>query len=255
MNSPLNVNGKRALVTGASQGLGVAIVHALADAGVDLVLTARSERSLKALADEITERHRVRVATVAADLSDADEVERLARQGLAVFGGLDILVNNAGISIPEAVTELSVTAWDATMAVNLRAPALLGSRVGGAMAAAGRGGKIVSISSAAGITALAEHYAYSVSKAALVMATKMLALELGPANVQSNVISPTVVMTEMGQRVWGEPDKAGPMLARIPLGHFAQPADVANAVLYLVSPAADMINGVDLPVDGGYSAV
>jgi len=258
MDTPLSafaIRGKRALVTGASQGIGVAIVHALAAAGVDLVLSARHRQPLQALAGQLTERHRIRVAIETAELDEAAEVERLASASLAAFNGLDILVNNAGISIPEKVVDISVAAWDNTMAVNLRAPALLASRVGAAMAEAGKGGKIINISSAAGITALAGHYSYSVSKAALSMATKMLALELGPANIQTNVICPTVVMTEMGQRVWGDEKKAAPLLSRIPAGHFADPDDVAYAVLYLASPASDMVNGIELPVDGGYSAV
>ena len=257
MTNPVcNIRGKRALVTGASQGIGVAIVRALAAAGVDLVLSARHREPLEELAAQLTERHRIRVAIETAELDQAAEVERLASASLAAFNGLDILVNNAGISIPELVVDISVAAWDRTMAVNLRAPALLAARVGAAMAAAGKGGKIIiNISSAAGITALSEHYSYSVSKAALSMATKMLALELGPANIQANVICPTVVLTEMGQRVWGEEKKATPLLSRIPAGHFADPDDVAHAVLYLASPASDMVNGIELPVDGGYSAV
>jgi NAD(P)-dependent dehydrogenase (short-subunit alcohol dehydrogenase family) len=255
MTNTRELSGKRALVTGASQGLGVEIVHALADAGVDLVLSARSAVALERLAAEVADKHGTRVVPLPADLAAAADVERLADAAWDALGGLDILVNNAGISIPQSVVDLTVQAWDDTMAVNLRAPALLGSRIGAAMARAGRGGKIINISSAAGITALAEHYAYSVSKAALAMATRMLALELGPAGIQTNTLSPTVVMTEMGQRVWGEQAKAAPMLARIPLGHFAQPSDVAGAVLFLASAAADMINGVDLPIDGGYSAV
>jgi NAD(P)-dependent dehydrogenase (short-subunit alcohol dehydrogenase family) len=119
------------------------------------------------------------------------------------------------------------------------------------MAAAG-GGSIVNIASAAGQRALPEHYAYSASKAALIMATKVQALELGPAGVRANVVCPTVILTEMGQRVWGEQAKAAPMIARIPLGHFGVPHDVANAVVFLASDAAAMVNGVELAVDGGY---
>ncbi len=102
------------------------------------------------------------------------------------------------------------------------------------------------------LRALPEHYGYCVSKAGLIMVTKVPALELGRFGVQANVVCPTVILTEMGQRVWGPEEKAAPMFARIPAGHFGVPADVANAVLYLASPASDMVNGVELPVDGGY---
>jgi len=251
--SPFDLAGRRALVTGASQGIGADVVHGLAAAGADVVLTGRHRAPLEALGAEVERRHGVRTAVVVADLSSAAETEQLADHALAAFGGLDVLVGNAGISVPQTVVDVDADTWDRVMAVNLRAPALLGSRVGRAMAAAG-GGSIVMVSSVAGSLALAEHFSYCTSKAALIMATKVLALELGPAGVRANVVSPTVVMTEMGQRVWGEAEKAAPMLARIPLGHFALPPDVAHAVVFLASDAAAMVTGQDLRLDGGFTA-
>ncbi|WP_369068291.1 SDR family NAD(P)-dependent oxidoreductase [Kineococcus terrestris] len=252
MSSPFDLTGKRALVTGASQGIGTDVVRALAAAGADLVLSARSAAALEPLAHELAGERGVRTAVVTADLALAADVERLAAESLEVFGGLDVLVSNAGISFPQMAVDVDADTWDLTMAVNVRAPALLGSRVGRAMAAAG-GGSVVTVSSLAGSLALAEHYAYSTSKAALNMLTKVLALELGPSGVRANSVSPTVVMTEMGQRVWGEEAKAAPMIARIPLGHFAEPRDVSNAVVFLASDASAMVNGQDLKVDGGFS--
>ncbi len=252
MTSPFDLTGRRALVTGATQGLGTDVVRTLAAAGCDLVLSARSRDALEALAQTLVGDHGIRVEVVPADLSDADDTEALAVAALAAFGGLDVLVNNAGISVPQRVVDVDAATWDRVLAVNLRAPALLGSRVGRAMADAGRG-SIVNVSSVAGSLALAEHFSYSASKAGLLMATKVLALELGPSGVRANSVSPTVVMTEMGQRVWGEETKAAPMVARIPLGHFAQPSDVSSAVVYLASDASAMVNGVDLKVDGGFS--
>jgi NAD(P)-dependent dehydrogenase (short-subunit alcohol dehydrogenase family) len=243
------LRGRRALVTGASRGIGAAVAVALAEAGADVVLSARDLGALEAVRGSITD---VRTAVLPCDLADADAVEQLAADALDVFGGLDILVNNAGITIPEPAVDLTVAAWDATMAVNLRAPALLGARIGAAMAAAG-GGSIVTIASLAGLRALPEHYAYSSSKAALLMATKVLALELGPSGVRANAVCPTVVLTEMGQQVWGEQAKAAPMLARIPLGKFGVPRDVADTVVFLASDAAGMIIGAEIPLDGGFT--
>jgi NAD(P)-dependent dehydrogenase (short-subunit alcohol dehydrogenase family) len=241
--------GRRALVTGASRGIGAAVATALAAAGADVVLSGRDARSLESVAESLTG---IRTAIITADLADPADVERLAAAALDAFDGLDILVNNAGITFPELAADLTVGAWDATMAVNLRAPALLGARIGAAMAADG-GGSIVNIASLAGLRALPEHYAYAASKAALIMATKVLALELGPAGVRANAICPTVVLTEMGQQVWGEQKKAAPMLARIPLGRFGIPADVAAAVVWLASDASGMVNGAELPLDGGFT--
>jgi NAD(P)-dependent dehydrogenase (short-subunit alcohol dehydrogenase family) len=243
------LGGRRALVTGASRGIGAAVASALAAAGADVVLSGRDVASLESVAVSLSG---VRTAVLPADLADTAAVERLAAAALDVFDGLDILVNNAGITIPERATDLTVGAWDATMAVNLRAPALLGARIGAAMAAHG-GGSIVNVASLAGLRALPEHYAYAASKAALIMATKVLALELGPSGVRANAVCPTVVLTDMGQQVWGEPQKAAPMLARIPLGRFGVPADVAAAVVWLASDAAAMVNGAELALDGGFT--
>ncbi|GGM33598.1 L-xylulose reductase [Longimycelium tulufanense] len=252
--SVFDVAGRRALITGASQGIGAEIASTLARAGVDLVLSDRDNGKLATHAQDLRENCGVRVATIAADLSDPQTVEGLASAALTAFDGLDILVNNAGIAILEPVRDVRAQNWDAAMAVNLRAPALLAARVGTAMADAGHGGKIINVASTAALTPLAEHYAYCASKAALLMATKVLALELGPRGVRSNAVCPTVVMTELGQKVWGDEAKAAPMLARIPAGHFAVPSDVANAVLFLASAASDMVNGLELTVDGGYTA-
>jgi NAD(P)-dependent dehydrogenase (short-subunit alcohol dehydrogenase family) len=244
--------GRRAFVTGASRGIGAAIATSLAAAGADVVVHGRAWAELDVLAATLAAEHGVRTAVLAADLSDIAQVERLSADALGAFGGLDILVNNAGVSYPEPVVELDVGLWDNAMAINLRAPALLAARIGAAMAA-GDGGSIVNVASVAGLRALAEHYGYCVSKAGLIMATKVLALELGGSGVRANVVCPTVILTEMAERVWGEREKAAPMLDRIPLGRFGVPADVANAVLYLASPSSAMVNGIELVVDGGFS--
>jgi NAD(P)-dependent dehydrogenase (short-subunit alcohol dehydrogenase family) len=242
----------RSLVTGATRGIGAAVADTLAAEGHDLVLSARNAEELAEQAAGLAGRFGVKTVAIQADLADASDVERLASEALAAFGGLDVLVNNAGVSYPEPVVELQAEHWQSTIAVNLTAACLLAARVGASMAEAG-GGCIVNMASAAGRTALRDHYAYSVSKAGLLMATRVLALELGPSGVRANALCPTVVMTEMGQRVWGNAEKAKPLLDRIPAGRFARPENVTAALLYLLSPDADMLNGVELPIDGGYA--
>jgi NAD(P)-dependent dehydrogenase (short-subunit alcohol dehydrogenase family) len=243
----------RVLVTGGAKGIGAAISERLAAAGADLVVSGRNAAELDAYAAELSGRSGRRVLGVAADLAEPEAPELLADAAWTALGGLDVLVNNAGMSITGPAAQLRPADWDAVLAVNLRAPALLAARLGARMADAG-GGRIITIASAAGLRALPEHYSYCASKAALIMATRVLALELGPRGVRANSICPTVVLTEMGIQVWGEQAKSAPMLARIPAGHFAQPVDVAEAVLYLASPAAEMINGTELVLDGGYLA-
>jgi len=242
----------RCLVTGSTRGIGGAVAESLAAHGHDLVLSARSTEELEGQAAALADRFGIKAVAVPADLADPSDVERLASEALAAFGGLDVLVNNAGVSFPEPVVELQAQHWQATIAVNLTAACLLAARIGASMADAG-GGRIVNVASAAGRTALRDHYAYSVSKAGLLMATRVLALELGPRGVRANALCPTVVMTEMGQRVWGDAEKAKPLLDRIPAGRFAQPEDVTAALLFLLSPGADMLNGVELSIDGGYA--
>ncbi|WP_114853348.1 SDR family NAD(P)-dependent oxidoreductase [Brachybacterium sp. YJGR34] len=247
--------GRRALITGASRGIGADLARAFAAAGADLVLTARDASALEDPARRLGEEHGVAVETLAADLADPDVPDRLWERASGLLDGpgtLDVLVNNAGISHPETVAQLRTDRFDETLRVNLRAPSLLAARAGAAMAEHG-GGAILTIASAAALRPLAEHYAYSVAKAGLVMATRTLALELGASGVRANSICPTVVLTDMGQQVWGDhPEKSAPMLARIPADRFAQPREVSDVAVWLASDAASMVNGAEIPVDGGY---
>jgi NAD(P)-dependent dehydrogenase (short-subunit alcohol dehydrogenase family) len=247
------LDGKRALITGATKGIGADIARTFAAAGAALILSGRDESELVAARSSLTDEFGIEVKTVAVDLAQPDGPDRLAGLAVAAFGGLDILVNNAGVSHPAPVIATDPDLFDATIAVNLRAPALLASAVGKSMVEQGTGGSIITVASAAALAPLADHYAYCASKAGLVMATKVLARELGAHGIRANSVCPTVVLTEMGQRVWGEEAKAAPMLARIPLGRFAIPREVSDTVLWLASDAASMISGVDVPVDGGYT--
>jgi NAD(P)-dependent dehydrogenase (short-subunit alcohol dehydrogenase family) len=247
------LDGKRALITGATKGIGADIARTFAAAGAALILSGRDESELAAARSSLTDEFGIEVETVAVDLAQPDGPHRLAGVAVAAFGGLDILVNNAGVSHPAPVIATDPDLFDATIAVNLRAPALLASAVGKSMVEQGTGGSIITVASAAALAPLADHYAYCASKAGLVMATKVLARELGAHGIRANSVCPTVVLTEMGQRVWGEEAKAAPMLARIPLGRFAIPREVSDTVLWLASDAASMISGVDVPVDGGYT--
>ena len=249
----LRLDGKRALITGATKGIGADIARAFASAGASLVLSGRDETELSTMRVALADEYGSEIHTAAVDLAQSEGPADLALRAGEAFGGLDVLVNNAGISHPQPVVDTDPDLFDATIAVNLRAPALLASAVGAAMVDQGTGGSIITVASAAALAPLPDHYAYCASKAGLVMATKVLARELGPHGIRANSVCPTVVLTEMGQRVWGEQAKAAPMIARIPLGRFAVPREVSDTVVWLASDAASMINGVDIPVDGGYT--
>jgi NAD(P)-dependent dehydrogenase (short-subunit alcohol dehydrogenase family) len=251
--SGLRLDGKRALITGATKGIGADIARTFAAAGATLILSGRDVADLRSAESALADEFGAQIRTVATDLATYGAPRNLAQQAADAFGGLDILVNNAGISHPEPVVDTDPDTFDATIAVNLRAPALLAAAVGKVMVAQGTGGSIITVASAAALAPLPDHYAYCASKAGLVMATKVLARELGQYGIRANSVCPTVVLTEMGQRVWGEESKAAPMLARIPLGRFAVPREVSDTVLWLASDMASMISGVDIPVDGGYT--
>ncbi|OZF53092.1 SDR family NAD(P)-dependent oxidoreductase [Rhodococcus sp. 14-2470-1a] len=242
-----SLDGKRVLITGASRGIGADIAQTFAAAGARLVLSGRDHESLESFSRTLD----TETAIVVADLSTAAGPDTLAADAVDAFGGVDVLVNNAGISYPEPVDALDTAHFDEVIQVNLRAPSLLAARIGRAMAD-GDGGSIVTVASAAALRPLPEHYAYCTSKAGLIMATKVLALELGGRGVRANSVCPTVVLTDMGQKVWGDPVKSAPMLARIPSGRFAEPSEVSATALWLASDASAMINGIDIPVDGGY---
>ena len=247
------LTGRRALVTGASRGIGLEICRVLADAGADIAAVARDPEGLAACRREVEGLGR-RCVTITADLATVDGPRAAAREAEAALGGIDILVNNAGIALVDPITEASVEDWDRTMAVNLRAPFLLAQALVPGMIERGRG-KIVNISSQTGVIAMEEHAAYAASKGGLNALTKVMAAEWGRHNIQANAVCPTVILTPMGRKIWSPPEKSGPVLARTPLGRFGEPVEVADLVLYLSSPASDLMTGQTILLEGGYTAL
>lgn len=247
-----SLEGKVALITGGTSGIGFVAVQVLADAGADIIAAGTPGHQHEDVVGAVTALGR-RAVVLTADLAKPDEPGRLARAALAAFGKIDILVNNAGIARNGPLLEATIADWDATMAVNLRAPFLIAQALAPQMIAR-RAGKIINVSSQTSVVALIDHGAYMASKAGLNALTKVMTLEWARHNIQSNAICPTVVLTPMGQRVWGAPEKGGPMLAKIPLGRFGEPIEVADAVLFLASGASDLISGETLMLDGGYTA-
>jgi NAD(P)-dependent dehydrogenase (short-subunit alcohol dehydrogenase family) len=244
--------GKVAFVTGASRGIGAAIAVRLAEAGADLALTARDRDGL-ARTEAAIKPLGVDCWTHGADLASHAQVRSVAGAALRRYGRVDILVNNAGITFPQRILDIGLKEWRATLDVNLLAPMLLAQAFAPGMIER-RSGKIINISSQAGIGALDEHAAYSASKAGLHLLTKTMAVEFGPHNIQANCIAPTIILTDMAEQVWPPGPKTEAMRARIPLGRFGQAAEVADAVLFLASPLSDFITGEVLSLDGGFRA-
>jgi len=248
-----SVEGKRALVTGATKGIGLEICRVLADVGADIAAVGRDPEGLEEVVRAIESAGR-RAVPISADLATVAGCEAVARAGLAAFGTIDILVNNAGIALVDPLLEANVEDWDRTMAVNLRAPFVLAQALAPAMIAQGSG-KIINISSQAGVVGLDDHAAYCASKGGLNMLTKVMTAEWAKHGLQINSVCPTVILTPMGEQVWGDPAKGDPMKAKIPAGRFGKPIEVADLVLFLASPASDLINGQDILIDGGFTAL
>ena len=239
----IDFQGRRALVTGAGKGIGREIALVLARAcNAKVVALSRTQADLDSLAKELD------CETITADLADAEAARKAAEQA----GAIDLLVNNAGISIPQSFFDTTVDAFDKTIAVNVRAMMIVTQVIAKGMVERGKGGAIVNLSSQASMIGLRDHTAYCASKGAVDQLTRTMALELGPHQIRVNALNPTITLKPMGEAAWGDPEKSEPMVRRLPLGRFAKPVHVANAVAYLLSEQSDMIHGAVLPIDGGF---
>lgn len=244
--------GKRALVTGASHGCGAAIAQILAAAGADIAIVAHTEEGLAATAAAVRALGRD-CLVIAADLSTVDGVKHVCETALAHAPAWDILVNNAGVAFTMPIAQMTVEAFDTSMAVNARAPMLLAQALLPGMVAQG-GGKIINISSGTTYVGAPTGGAYAASKAALNQLTMTMAVEWGSQNIQVNAICPTIILTEMGKKFWLDPANLAAKeqrLGRIPMHRFAEVSDVADLVLFLAGPGAKFINGACIPLDGG----
>jgi 2-deoxy-D-gluconate 3-dehydrogenase len=247
------LEGRVALVTGATKGIGLETCKVLADAGADIAAVGRDQQGLREITAAVEAKGR-RCVAIAADMATVDGPARAAKEALAAFGSVDILINNAAIALIAPLLEATAADWDSTMAVNLRAPFLLAQALVPAMIKKG-GGKIINISSQAGVIGQDSHAAYGASKGGLNTLTKVMCVEWAKHNIQVNSVCPTVILTPMGEEHWGKPERGDPMKAKIPAGRFGRPIEVADLVLYLASSASDLVNGQDILIDGGYTAV
>ncbi len=247
-----SLEGRRALVTGATKGIGFETCRVLADAGADIAAVGRDAAGLEQVRREVEALGRSCVA-IAADLATVEGPRHAAAEALAAFGTIDILVNNAGVTTLKSIIDTPPDDWDWVNNVNLRAPYLLAQALVPGMIRQRRG-KVINISSQSGVVALDDHGAYGASKGGLNMLTRVMAVEWAKHNIQSNSVCPTVILTPMGEMVWGDPAKGDPMKAKIPAGRFGRTTEVADLILFLASSASDMICGQTILLDGGFTA-
>ncbi|WP_375406856.1 SDR family NAD(P)-dependent oxidoreductase [uncultured Amnibacterium sp.] len=243
-----SLEGRTAVVTGGSSGIGRAIAAALAGAGAWTVLVARDPARLAATAEALSGE----VAVVPADLGTRDAVRAAAEAIVAAAGEPDIVVSAAGVNLRPPMADIDEAVWDATMRLNLDAPFLLGQRFGPGMAARGYG-RLIAISSQQAHRALFDSGAYGVSKAALEGLARSQAEAWSASGVTSNVLVPGFVLTPLNARLQEDPERVAALAARTMVGRNGVPDDFATAALFLASPASAYVTGQSIAVDGGFS--
>lgn len=243
------LDGKTALVTGASRGLGAGIAEALKEAGASVVGTSRTKESAGEISD------RLESVPVVMDVTDVSSVREGVERAAAELGRLDILVNNAGRNIPQGVFEVDEESWDDVMNTNLKGTFFAAQAAARHMVEGEEGGRIINVGSQAGVVGIEERSAYGSSKGGVTLLTKVLALELAEHGITVNTVAPTFVATELTRSTLEDPEWRERILSRIPMGRVGEVEDVAAAVVYLASPGASLVTGHTLLVDGGWTAL
>lgn len=246
----INLNGKKALVTGGSRGIGQATVRFLAEAGAEVAVHYKSNLKAALGVRQEIEGQGGKCLVVQADMANKKEVDRMVADCLKAWGTIDILINNAGIWTYGEIGQMTEETWRETMAVNLDGVFYATRAVVPAMKQSRRGW-IVNVASTAAIRGEAFHSHYAASKGALVAMTKSLAVELAPYNILVNCVAPGWVETEMNTEVFKDPGYKEKIRQSIPLKRIPDPEDIAGPILFLVSDLAKHITGETLNVNGG----
>jgi 2-deoxy-D-gluconate 3-dehydrogenase len=249
-----DLTGKVAIVTGGNGGIGLGIARGLAQAGAGVAVLGRNKAKSEAAAGQIHKEFGVESLPIHADVSKPEQIERAVEEVLKKFDRIDILFNNAGINIRKPPHEMTLAEWNEVMGANLTSAFLMSKAVYPAMKREG-GGKIINIGSMTSIFGAGFAPAYTASKGAIVQLTKSQAQAWAVDNIQVNAILPGWFNTELTQKGREEiPGLHERVLARIPQGRWADPADMAGTAIWLASHASDYVTGIAVPVDGGYTS-
>jgi dehydrogenase/reductase SDR family protein 4 len=244
-----SLKGKVALVTGASRGIGQAIAFGLAQGGADIAIASRKLPDLEKVAEEIKKMGRKCLA-VAVHAGRVEEINSLVKRVLEEFGKIDILVNNAATNpTMSSAMDVDERAWDSIMNLNLKGLFFLSQAVARSMKEKG-GGKIINVSSIAGISPDLLPV-YSISKAAVIMATKVMAQQWAQYNIRANAIAPGLTKTKFSEALWKNPDILKMAMGKTPMARVAEPEEMVGAVVYLASDASSYVTGQVIAVDGG----
>lgn len=249
-NPDLRLDGQRAIVTGASRGIGAAIAERLGRNGARLALVSRRQEGLEAVARRLADQH-IEAVVIPANMSDPAQVRRIVPEAVRLLGRVDILVNNAAANpVYGPLADLAEEGWDKILATNLKGPFLLSQDAAKDMAQRGRGA-IVNIASTGGLEPSPMIGAYCVSKAAVIMLTKAFAAELGPKGIRVNCIAPGLIETKFADVLVNTPEIHEAFVKRAALRRHGQPSEIAGAAHFLASDAASFMTGQVMVVDGG----
>jgi NAD(P)-dependent dehydrogenase (short-subunit alcohol dehydrogenase family) len=247
------LDGKVALVTGGSRGLGRVIADALASAGADVALTARQAEGAVRAAEVIATTSVRKTLGLAADVTSRASIETMVAQTMESFGRIDILVNNAGVNIRGPIEELSEDDWDTVVDTNLKGPWLCCRAVGPIMKKQ-KWGRVINVSSMLGEISLPGRSPYASSKGGLTLLTKTLALEWARDGINVNALCPGPFATEINTPLLNDPAARAQMEANVPLARWGDPAELGPAAVFLASNASSFMTGSTLFIDGGYTA-
>jgi NAD(P)-dependent dehydrogenase (short-subunit alcohol dehydrogenase family) len=247
------LDGRVALVTGGTKGLGRVIAEALGEAGADVAIAARDGEAAARVAEEIARSTGRKTLGLSVDVAEAAQVDAMVERVLGSLGRIDILVNNAGINIRGPIEELAETDWDAVLDTNLKGPWLCCRAVARHMKAQ-KWGRVINVSSMLGEISLPGRSPYASSKGGLTLLTKTLALEWARDGINVNALCPGPFATEINTPLLNDPSARAQMEANVPLARWGDPVELGPAAVFLASEASSFMTGATLFIDGGYTA-